>query len=435
MANVEHSALTGANIHEPKGIALAGIGDTYVADGGGSGNWQLPAFSGLVAVAEKGDLPTPVAGVITLATSTTYIITADVDLGSDTILYSDGSNLLGFNREVNILRTNSAIALITSTGQHFQIAGLHLTNPSGPLFDIDGGVLTVPTFGAVFDTILIDNCVTVGTITDCISVVMDRTASLGTISATNGIKFTGTFDELFVRHCYFKTWTGNLFDLATDSPVFDIISFLGVRFFGSSLLVAINGLAASANVNDFGVVLGSAFDNMTNPITGILKSDDKWAFQASAGLANSSIIGFVSMTGNSTETVITTTSGGVGPSDYVKMLGTTTPSSSNERFDTPSSNRLDFTGIRDAQIRLTANVASVRVGGGPINIHTVTFFKNGSQLDATVESAGGSAGDPQNATLTAIDTATTGDFYEIFIANDTDTTNIIVTDLQFSIGI
>lgn len=431
MANVEHSALTGANIHEPKGIGLAGIGDTYVADGGGSGNWQLPAFSGLVAVAEKNDFPTPIAGIITLAASTTYIITTDIDLGSDTILYSTGSNLLGFNREVNILRTNSAVALVTSTGQHFQIQGLHLTNPSGPLFDIEGDNL----FAAVFDTMLIDNCVTVGTITDCISVVMDRVASLGTIASTNGFRFSGTFDELFVRHCYFKQWTGNLFDLATDSPVFDIISFLGTRFFGDTLLVAINGLAASANVNDFGVVLGSAFDNMTNPITGILKSDAKWGFQANAGLANSAIIGFVSMTANATETVITTSSGGVGPSDYVKMLGTTTASPSNERFTTPSSNRLDFTGIRDAQIRLTANVASVRVGGGPINIHTVTFFKNGSQLNATVESAGGSAGDPQNATLTAIDTATDGDFYEIFIANDTDTTNIVVTDLQFSIGI
>lgn len=428
MANVEHSALTGANIHEPKGIGLAGIGDTYVATGTGTGNWQLPAFSGLVAVAEKADFPTPLSGVITLAASTTYIITSDVDLVNDTILYSDGSNLLGFNREVNILRTNSAVALVASAEQAFQIQGVQLINPSGPIFNVDGGVASVSTFAALFDTILIGNCVTVGTITDCTSVVMDRVASLGIISATNSIRFSGTFDELFVRHCYFKQWTGNLFDLATDSPVFDIISFLGTRFFGTSLLVAINGLAASANVNDFGVVLGSAFDNMTNPITGILKSDDKWGFQANAGLANSAAIGFISMTANVTETDIVA----VGADVFTKAAGTTTASASNERFDNPSSNRLDYTGIRDSQLSITANIASSRTGGGGVNTHTITFFKNGSQLDATVQSAGGSAGDPQNATITAIDTATAGDFYEIYISSDA-AVNLIVEDLQFSI--
>jgi len=117
----------------------------------------------------------------------------------------------------------------------------------------------------------------------------------------------------------------------------------------------------------------------------------------------------------------------------VKMLGTTTASPSNERFTTPTSNRLDYTGVRAAQINLIANVASVRVGGGPINVHSVTFFKNGVIMDNTVEGAGGSAGDPQNASITAVDNATAGDFYELYVSNDTDTTNLIITDLQFSI--
>ena len=39
MANVEHSALTGSALHEPKGVAAAGAGAVYLATGGGSGTW------------------------------------------------------------------------------------------------------------------------------------------------------------------------------------------------------------------------------------------------------------------------------------------------------------------------------------------------------------------------------------------------------------
>lgn len=40
MANVLHSSLTGAELHEPKGVAAATSGQVYVADGGGSGAWS-----------------------------------------------------------------------------------------------------------------------------------------------------------------------------------------------------------------------------------------------------------------------------------------------------------------------------------------------------------------------------------------------------------
>ena len=36
---VAHSALTGANLHEPKGVASATVGTVYKADGAGSGSW------------------------------------------------------------------------------------------------------------------------------------------------------------------------------------------------------------------------------------------------------------------------------------------------------------------------------------------------------------------------------------------------------------
>jgi hypothetical protein len=37
---VAHANLTGANLHEPKGVASASADTVYAADGAGTGNWQ-----------------------------------------------------------------------------------------------------------------------------------------------------------------------------------------------------------------------------------------------------------------------------------------------------------------------------------------------------------------------------------------------------------
>ena len=41
---VEHVNITDPDIHEPKGVVTATVGDVYVADGAGSGSWQTPLF-------------------------------------------------------------------------------------------------------------------------------------------------------------------------------------------------------------------------------------------------------------------------------------------------------------------------------------------------------------------------------------------------------
>jgi hypothetical protein len=46
MANVAHSTLTGADLHEPKGVAAASSGTVYVANGSGSGAWTAHSTFG-----------------------------------------------------------------------------------------------------------------------------------------------------------------------------------------------------------------------------------------------------------------------------------------------------------------------------------------------------------------------------------------------------
>ena len=42
----EHNTLTGASLHEPKGVAAAAADLAYISDGAGSGAWETPSLSG-----------------------------------------------------------------------------------------------------------------------------------------------------------------------------------------------------------------------------------------------------------------------------------------------------------------------------------------------------------------------------------------------------
>lgn len=68
---VLHNSLTGADLHEPKGVGGAASGSVYQANGGGSGSWVRPVYSvGPVAldvskVGESVLIPFPASGRIT----------------------------------------------------------------------------------------------------------------------------------------------------------------------------------------------------------------------------------------------------------------------------------------------------------------------------------------------------------------------------------
>lgn len=74
MANVQHSALTGAELHEPKGAATASAGEVYVANGAASGVWtpreyHLNVLLDDVSTASTIYVPIPYQGTVVKVTS------------------------------------------------------------------------------------------------------------------------------------------------------------------------------------------------------------------------------------------------------------------------------------------------------------------------------------------------------------------------------
>lgn len=65
----EHNTLTGASLHEPKGVAAAGADKVYHANGSGSGSWEFQEYTlhgkiADVSTAASSYLLSPYAGTI-----------------------------------------------------------------------------------------------------------------------------------------------------------------------------------------------------------------------------------------------------------------------------------------------------------------------------------------------------------------------------------
>lgn len=69
----EHRVLTGADLHEPKGISTASSGQVYIADGAGSGSWLSPGGSAYGEMKVTNNASTIALTAGSLTTNANYI--------------------------------------------------------------------------------------------------------------------------------------------------------------------------------------------------------------------------------------------------------------------------------------------------------------------------------------------------------------------------
>jgi hypothetical protein len=144
LANVLHSSLTGANLHEPKGVASATSGQVYVANGAGSGVWTTPAevvfpnkhIAGLT-YANAADATNDITVLAGTARDTTN--TEDMTLGASITKRLDATWVVGDNQ--GGLDTGS----IANTTYHIWLIKRTDTDVVDVLFSTSATSPTMPT--------------------------------------------------------------------------------------------------------------------------------------------------------------------------------------------------------------------------------------------------------------------------------------------------
>jgi hypothetical protein len=379
------------------------------------------ATGNIVFISSKSDLPTAVSGVITLVNNITYYFTTTVDLTGDRIIAGQNTVILGASSENCYLIStglNSATALITSI---YSLPIRNISFTHGTVFNLDGDGTTTALdwFGVNFV-----ECATVGTIKDYTNFIMGDSAFLNSA----GLTFDGSIGTIGMNNCLFDGRSASttliLPSTLTVTRRFRIIYSSFVTLSGETS-ISVN---ASTTIGDEKYILDTVnFSGGGTYISGVSHTSNKALFSNCVGITNTATRGFLYMINNTTDTPI----GIPNVNTWVKALGTTTANSGNSKF-THASNKLTYTGAFSASFQINVN-AAVRSSASNQNI-SIGVAKNGTILaesEMTIRTSTANQEHP-GSTSCQLD-LTPNDYVELYVRN-TQSTDIRVSDLNFSIS-
>jgi hypothetical protein len=370
-----------------------------------------------VFVNSKTDFPTAVSGVITLADNVTYFITKTIDLTGDRLVGGVNTTILGGSSENCILKStglSASTALITSI---YSLPMRNLTITHGTALNLNG---STPTSALDWFGVNFTDCAIVGTIANYSNFIMSDCALLNSANMT----FDGTIGTVGFVNCLFS---GLAAQTTLNFPATLTIT-RRIRIIYSSF-VAFGGATAiyvdpNASVPVESYILDTV--NMSGGATytgGITYTDNKAFFSNCKGIVNSSAIGQMYYTNNTTQNPIATTN------VFEKILGTTTASSINQKFS-HTNNRLTYTGALARSFKVTSFVSANSVTTNNVTI-LVRIYKNGvaipeSEAQASTSATGRNESFPSQAIIEMVQ----NDYVEIFINNTSNANNLLVTELN-----
>jgi len=235
-----------------------------------------------------------------------------------------------------------------------------------------------------------------------------------------GFSYDGTIGTISFNQCLFSGMTKSI-ELTATAVVtrrFRVIY---------SSIVALNGntgiiVSASATIPVNAYILDTVnFSGSGTYISGIDFTSNKALFTNNIGIINSREISQYGMTGNAIATVVAES--GVA----YKVLGNTVSGVLTSKF-VNTNNRATYIGTIEKVFAISATL-SVQSG----NNHQIGIYvaKNGALLsESEIYITTNAAGRAESAAVQAIAVLGTDDYIEIFVENDTQATNITVTELN-----
>ncbi|MCK5614661.1 hypothetical protein KAR91_73025 [Candidatus Pacearchaeota archaeon] len=369
----------------------------------------------IVYVNLPSDLPAAIAGVRTLAANTCYFLGAIIDIGSDRIVYSLGSQLLSCSTEVGGLISTTTSPILTASAVSLRATRITLVVPNGSLFQFSGTV----TAAILLDNVVSASYQNVGIFTNVHSGLIDKSSFIGGI---NGPAFTGTgVGDFSIQRTRITNFSGLGCDLGT--AVFNTISLETVVFDGLGGSTSFNFAAASANLTTRGTVRGCTFDGAGTDIAGGTVFDLKWTFFGNSDIEDSDPSAHMYAANNATVTVI------AAATTPVKVnLGTSALFEVDNRFTVDTSGTITYNGLQRDTFSVTYSAYS-DAASGTNNVYSFYVAKNGTPITgskATKSIDNNNPGSP--GPIQAIVELDTGDTIDDYVEIAVGTVDITVID-------
>ena len=371
--------------------------------------------SNLVFVAEKSDLPTPVAGVITLLANTMYMFVAPVDLTGDRLVASANTAISGTSSETaSIISTGLIGTALLSSAFTLPINDISITA------DVALNLVAVTPLQALdwFSVNFVD-CPVIGIISGYNNFVV---SSMGILSSAN-LTIDGTIGTVAVNGSILNGIAGQRTLIVAATAVITrrfrvIYSALSAPAAATSIDVSV-----SATIPAEAYILDTCnFSGAGAAQSGVTYLDAKSLFVNNVGITNTAAISAYSMIANATATVI------AAANTPVKVLGTTIANALNQKF-THSNNRLTYTGSISKDFKILAVATFTSAANNQIGFY---IAKNGAVIAVSSSIAtADAAGRKENVTIMAMLQMVTGDYVELWVENQTLANNVTVVNSNF----
>jgi hypothetical protein len=395
-------------------------GDNFRA-GGTKINAMMTELYGLIGsdpvtfVSEEADFPVQDATTITLEAGKIYQYTASFTTAKAFIV-GNNSKITAFNFFSPTLTYSGTGSMFTGTDASFSINECRISCPNAQVAsftDTAGGL-----FSFLMNTVSITAAAKLGTFNNLQTVQVNNSSS---ISMGDGLSFTGSASIIITIDKLFMSSTNASFEgIDFGTAIAQTIEIADLICVGPAGSIGIKGAALSANVPS-GVeatVTGCNLSAVTTPLSGITVDDIRWKFTDNSAIPDTLEDGLLSFNNNSTETVITTINTPV-------LVNGTSIVIRTSHFTGTTAGRLTFNGQRIVTVPIDISVGLISVGGGAINV-TVYLAKNGSVITNSATTVSISGSTQRTFSLPWQDSIDTGDYYEVYVENNSGTTNIIV---------
>ena len=372
---------------------------------------STPVSTKTVIVTQMSDFPAAVGGVIALDDDTEYAILNDLTTSSRFVL-GNNTVLSGSDNAVVSLTYDNTGIMFTSVNKTWKIKGLTINCASGEFVHISG---TASNVFQLSDCVVVAN--TLGEVNGMGGMQIDGVQFQVT---TGGFIFSGAIQVALIEDLLTTISAGTMFSLG--AAVFNALSFDNNFTTLAAGTTFLSGLAGSGNiaVGGLGTLHNSRFFGSGAALSGIADGDIRWQFFINDTIPDTHQDGMVSLSGNLTATTITAA---LTP---VKIAGTWAVEHQSY-FTCDTTGRCTYNGVKDTHVDITASFSGAPVSG---TNKLIDFYAalNGSHIPKSGALNNLSAGDISRTTVVWRVTLSPGDYIEVFVENESDATDVLVTD-------
>jgi hypothetical protein len=400
------------------GIAIADTGDNIQVS-----VTAAPVSSKTVIVNQLSDFPPAISGVITLESDTDYLVSADISTSNRFVL-QDLTSLRGADIVISNITYTGTGTMFTAVDATCKVSAIQCNFPTGTFCDIRDSSGNEGTSTFILDRVAAIGA-TGGTLTSLngFQILQSTFAFTTNGFATAGINWTNLSFKGFRAFQF----AGKFIDMGIvtfDRPLFNDFSMdLSAGTYG------ISGLPSSGNIKagGLGIILTGRASGAGTLLENIVSTDALWTFGHNDDIADSKTDGLLSMQANATPTTITVTG------TPVLVAGTWAVEGTPSRMSGTTGGRLTHEDGRTANLTITSTVTIEPVSGAA-QVMAAYIAVNGSVVANSKGTASAAPGNPASITVPWAANLAPSSYVEVWVANDTGTTNVLVTSAKHRVG-